>query len=195
MSKRFWSQRCAVVALAALMFALPPRLALGQTAQTTCKDGTTSATSGRGACSGHGGVDKNATAAARSSTRESASARVTCSDGTTSKAGRGACSRHGGVASGAIPSPTTTELPQRSAAPSRASRAAPALPSPLPAEAPARTRSDARSRAPSAVGSGGGEDSNPVGSIAQCKDGLYSHAKHRRGACSRHGGVAKWTAA
>ncbi len=36
------------------------------------------------------------------------------------------------------------------------------------------------------------EDSNPVGSIGRCKDGLYSHSKVRSGACSRHGGVAKW---
>ena len=36
------------------------------------------------------------------------------------------------------------------------------------------------------------EDRNPAGAIAQCKDGSYSHAKARTGACSRHGGVAKW---
>jgi large subunit ribosomal protein L22e/Meckel syndrome type 1 protein len=36
------------------------------------------------------------------------------------------------------------------------------------------------------------ENRNPAGAIAQCKDGLYSHAKGRTGACSRHGGVAKW---
>lgn len=37
------------------------------------------------------------------------------------------------------------------------------------------------------------EDRNPAGAIAQCKDGTYSHAKGRTGACSRHGGVAKWS--
>jgi Protein of unknown function (DUF3761) len=36
------------------------------------------------------------------------------------------------------------------------------------------------------------EDHNPAGAIAQCKDGTYSHSKGRTGACSRHGGVAKW---
>ena len=65
---------------------------------------------------------------------------------------------------------------------------------PVPSS-PANTRSTASSRAPSAAGSGVGEDNNPVDAIAQCKDGLYSHAKHRRGACSRHGGVAKWMSA
>ena len=37
------------------------------------------------------------------------------------------------------------------------------------------------------------EDRNPAGAIAQCKDGTYSHAKARTGACSRHGGVGKWS--
>ncbi|PHM55318.1 Acid shock protein [Xenorhabdus hominickii] len=27
---------------------------------------------------------------------------------------------------------------------------------------------------------------------AQCKDGTYSKSKSHKGACSRHGGVAKW---
>ena len=37
------------------------------------------------------------------------------------------------------------------------------------------------------------DDKNPVGSIGRCKDGFYSHSKQRTGACSRHGGVAKWS--
>lgn len=38
----------------------------------------------------------------------------------------------------------------------------------------------------------GGENNNPNGATAQCKDGTFSHAAHHQGACSRHGGVAKW---
>jgi large subunit ribosomal protein L22e/Meckel syndrome type 1 protein len=57
-------------------------------------------------------------------------------------------------------------------------------PAPKPAAAPARKIAAA---APASV-----ENRNPAGAIAQCKDGLYSHAKGRTGACSRHGGVAKW---
>lgn len=30
------------------------------------------------------------------------------------------------------------------------------------------------------------------GATAQCKDGTFSHAANHRGACSHHGGVAKW---
>jgi hypothetical protein len=36
------------------------------------------------------------------------------------------------------------------------------------------------------------ENDNPSGATAQCKDGSYSHADRHSGACSHHGGVAKW---
>ena len=32
----------------------------------------------------------------------------------------------------------------------------------------------------------------PKGATAQCRDGSYSFSTSRRGACSHHGGVAKW---
>jgi hypothetical protein len=41
-------------------------------------------------------------------------------------------------------------------------------------------------------GSASGENNNFNGATAQCKDGTYSHAAHRQGACARHGGVSKW---
>lgn len=47
----------------ALMFGATTASAQG--ARTVCKDGTTSAVSGKGACSSHGGVDSKATAASR----------------------------------------------------------------------------------------------------------------------------------
>ncbi|MBV8878090.1 MAG: signal peptide protein [Gammaproteobacteria bacterium] len=90
-----------------------------------CKDGTTSTHSGRGACSGHGGVNKAASsggtapgaapaagasagAASGSSSAGGSSPAsgaspagggpVVCKDGTTSPhGGRGACSGHGGI--------------------------------------------------------------------------------------------------
>ena len=32
----------------------------------------------------------------------------------------------------------------------------------------------------------------PPGSCAICMDGTYSQSKHRKGTCSRHGGVKEW---
>ena len=58
---------------------------------------------------------------------------------------------------------------------------------PAPAARRAASPRKVAAAAPASV-----EDRNPAGAIAQCKDGSYSHAKARTGACSRHGGVAKW---
>lgn len=59
---------------------------------------------------------------------------------------------------------------------------------PKPASAAAAAPKRTAAAAPASV-----EDRNPAGAIAQCKDGTYSHSKIRTGACSRHGGVAKWS--
>jgi Protein of unknown function (DUF3761) len=91
--------RVASVMIAAGIFSAG--LALAATAATvTCKDGTT-ATGGRGACHGHGGVDKSASSGSAKSAPTAAAepeATVTCKDGATSKGGRGACHGHGGIA-------------------------------------------------------------------------------------------------
>ena len=159
-----------------------------QATATKCKDGTTSATSGRGACSGHGGVDKTATKTvaktakaeektAKTAVKKTAGTQVTstCADGTTSNAtGRGACSGHGGIKGAEVTKKST------------------GAPVPVAGTAVAPKPKVTAAKTMTGVGSGGGEDHNSVGAIAQCKDGMYSHAKNRMGACSRHGGVAKW---
>lgn len=35
-------------------------------------------------------------------------------------------------------------------------------------------------------------DSKPEGATARCRDSSYSFSQHRRGTCSRHGGVMAW---
>jgi hypothetical protein len=35
-------------------------------------------------------------------------------------------------------------------------------------------------------------ESPPPGATAVCRDGSYSFSRHRRGTCSRHGGVAHY---
>ena len=108
---------------------------------------------------------------------------VTCKDGTQSQTGRGACSHHGGVAAGS-PAATSPAAPPATA-PAAKQPSAPkttppaAAPAPVPAPAPPPS---SRSTAP------------PAGRpTAQCRDGSWSYAQHHSGACSRHGGVARWT--
>jgi hypothetical protein len=190
LSSRKWIIATAIAATLATMSAASIQ---AQAAATICKDGTTSVSSGRGACSGHGGVDRKAishqkkvvkreTKAAKAVARTTPGAQVTtiCADGTTSNStGRGTCSGHGGARGAEATSRTTGA----------------AIPAPSTA-VPPRASSSARARANSnstvVAGSGAADDNNPVGAIARCKDGLYSHAVHRRGACGHHGGVATW---
>jgi hypothetical protein len=112
---------------------------------------------------------------------------VTCGDGTMSKAGRGACSRHKGVQIGPMATPTNPMAAAPATMPAPVTRAA----APTPA-ARATPTTPAMPAAPMKASSHRGEDTDPTGALAQCKDGMYSHAANRRGACSRHKGVAKW---
>jgi hypothetical protein len=178
---------------AAAIAALSATSLNGQAVATICKDGTTSISSGRGACSGHGGVNRKAvshqkkivkgeTRAAKAVAKRTPGAQVTtiCADGSTSNStGRGTCSGHGGAKGAEVTSRVT-----------RAPIPAPATAVPPRASANARTRASASSAV--VRGSGSADDNNPVGAIARCRDGLYSHAQNRRGACGHHGGVASW---
>jgi len=139
-----------------------------QTAATSvlCKDGTTSTTTGKGACSHHGGVNKSGTAtgstaasgsgaaatsaapatpsaapAAPSAPASSASGSgsVLCKDGTTSTTtGRGACSHHGGVNKSGMASAAGSSTAAGSEAPAASASASPSTPS---RSAPAPTAS------------------------------------------------------
>ena len=141
--------------LSAVLLAAPA-IALAQDTSAAplpvCKDGTTATKAGRGACRGHGGVNKDAgastaapaagaaaaapAAAAKgsstSSTSSGSSGPVTCKDGTTSdKGGRGACRGHGGVnksAAGgaAAAAPATAASTASATAPAAAAAGAPA---------------------------------------------------------------------
>lgn len=137
----------------------------------TCKDGTTAAKAGRGACSHHGGV-ASATASPRVSRAPAApkvGESVSCRDGTTTNVtGRGACSHHGGVGA---PAAAATTPQQR-----YGTKQPPTIYEPGP-----RTAAPAPSTA-----------RGPNGATAQCRDGTYSHSANRRGTCSHHGGVATW---
>jgi hypothetical protein len=64
---RILSYRSLLVATAIAM--APLAVNAQATAAVTCKDGTTSSATGRGACSGHGGVDKAAAKSAKQSAK------------------------------------------------------------------------------------------------------------------------------
>ena len=171
------------------------------TATVTCKDGTTAA-GGRGACRGHGGVDKSATAgsakSAPAATTESTgtAATVTCKDGATSKAGRGACRGHGGVAKSGT-AETVAPRAKRAVPPAPAAAVPPSAPPAAMAPPSAAPRAATpRSTPPPQVAAtthGKAASADPTGAIARCRDGVYWHSASHRGACSRHGGVESWT--
>jgi hypothetical protein len=189
------------LAVPLMMFMLAlPALAADSGAPTTCKDGTTSTATGRGACSGHGGVQKAATTQAAPATPAAAPASPaapaasgtpsTCKDGTTSTAtGRGACSGHGGVQKATKGKPAS-DAPAAAAAPAAAPPAAATAPAAAPTT-PAAAKSSASKSAPTAAAS----NSDPTGATAKCKDGTYSKSQHHSGTCSSHGGVAEWLTA
>jgi hypothetical protein len=162
-----------VLAAPLLMFALTLS---GHADPTTCKDGTTSSSTGRGACSGHGGVQKEASGASATAPTAEPAAPTTCKDGTASAtSGRGACSGHGGVQKAAKPKPTTSTTAPES--------------TPSPATTPAASAKPSASKSAPTAAAG---NTDPTGATAKCKDGTYSKAKNHRGACSHHGGVAEW---
>ena len=187
------------IALAMPSFAADP-------APTTCKDGTTTTSTGKGTCSGHGGVQK-ATAPAAPATpaapaaaktpktpaAPAAGATTTCSDGTTTtSSGKGTCSGHGGIQKA---TKAKTAAAATTAAPATAAAAAPAAaPAATPAAAPsttaAKTATATKSAPTTAV-----SNTDPTGATAKCKDGTYSKSTHRSGTCSSHGGVAEWLTA
>jgi hypothetical protein len=165
------------VLLGALIGVPAPALAQADsTAAATaviCKDGTTSPHGGRGACSGHGGIDKSATAAAGTAAggatsgsapaaapsassggtatsgapASASAASVMCNDGTTSThSGRGACSGHGGVKKSASAG-SSAAGGATSAAPAPAA-SAPAAPAPAAPAAPASAPKPAAQAAP-----------------------------------------------
>ena len=110
---------------------------------------------------------------ARKADQKPNDATAQCADDTYSRAKteQGACSAHGGVKTwfGGAAAPTPRPSPTAERSTSRAAT-------------PARRSGTTASTAPSDA-------------TARCKDGSYSSAQSRSGACAGHGGVATWLAA
>ena len=150
--------------LLTLVFAAAPLMAQGKTG-TICKDGTTSAVTGRGACSGHGGVDAKATNAAKQDAKAATAAakaeKAKAADAKVDKAADAGSEKAAKADKKADKAVTTATAKAKKAA-AKAEKA--------------EEKAD--------------NDAN--GATAQCKDGTYSHAASHQGACSKHGGVAKF---
>lgn len=125
----------------AVVLGAAPNVARAQAQTSVCKDGTTSTATGKGACSGHGGVDAAKTKAAAKSAKAA-----------------------------------------KSSSKSKATPAVATAASVKPASPAKKDVAAAKS----------GNDKDAAGATAQCKDGTYSHAASHSGACSKHGGVAKF---
>jgi hypothetical protein len=195
--------------LLTLAVVLPRAVIAAEAAEVTCKDGTKSH-AGKGACSGHGGVDKSASkpsepAAAtenKSTTTKSTSKSKskdtkteTESDGpkkTSSKSSEVTCkdgtTSHAGKGAcsghGGVDKGQGAAPTATSAAPAPAPPASTAAPVSTAAPAPAAPVTSASHPKSSA-----GDKGPPT---AKCKDGSLSYAQHHTGACSNHGGVAEW---
>lgn len=146
-----------------------PAAPVTRTATTTTKATTTTR---QYDCTKRGNANKAVckTAAAQSPTGSSAGAVKTT---TTSKATTTDCTKWYNKARAVCRTSTASAAPHTTVAPAAKPAAAPPV------------RGSAAAKASSV-------NTNPAGASAQCKDGSYSHAKTHQGACSRHGGVAKW---
>jgi ABC-type Na+ efflux pump permease subunit len=161
---RALSHRSLLLATAIL---LAPFALRAQNATATCKDGTTSTATGRGACSGHGGVDK--------------SAKMAKSD---TKASRKAARTEAKADAKAAKADTKADVKgDTKSAKADEKATSKAVSSDVKQTGKSANASAARTTA---------ANTDATNATAKCKDGTYSHAATHRGACSRHGGVAEW---
>jgi len=107
---------CSAAATLALLSVSGVSLA-DSSSPVTCKDGTTSPHGGRGSCSGHGGIDKAATAAAARGTAGSTAAAAPTSAGSAAPAAPPAPTPAPAPAAKPAPAPTAGKAPSAAPAP------------------------------------------------------------------------------
>jgi hypothetical protein len=158
------------IVLATAIALAPFALNAQATASVTCKDGTTSSATGRGACSGHGGVDKSAKASGKAAKADAKVAKADVkADEKMAKAD------------------TKSDVKANKAA-AKESKAAEKATSKAVSSDVKETGKSANATAARTTAA----NTDPTNATAKCKDGTYSHAATHRGACSRHGGVSEW---
>ena len=117
--------------------------------------------------------------------------KVTCADGSSSAGGRGACSGHGGIMTAAMKAKAEADAKAAKKAAKTAKAEAKAEAKTAKKEAKAAAK-EAKKDAKTEAKADRPEDRDARGATAECKDHTYSHARTHQGACSRHGGVAKF---
>jgi hypothetical protein len=153
------------VSLFALCLVVPMAIrAQGTQVNVTCNDGTTSASVGKGACSGHGGVKAKTTTTSKTTTKTT-TAPATKVKTSATKTTKTSNKMEGGETKAAKPAAK-------------------------PATKTTKTTKTAAAAKPSAMASAA--DKEPKDATASCKDGTYSHTATHTGACSGHGGVLKF---
>lgn len=135
--------------------------------------------------------------------------KVTCKDGSKSDGGRGACSSHGGIMTAAMKAAAKTDAraaAKVARADARATKTASvaktekrAAKAEVKSEAKATKSATMQAKVETKTANHGGaaaaaraDDHDARGATAECKDRTYSHARMHQGACSRHGGVARY---
>lgn len=105
---------------------------------------------------------------------------------TTYKAFSTSCMKGGATAvPAAAAAPAAMAAPAKPKATAVAAPAAPAAPAAMAAPAKPKAAAAAATAMPAST-------TAPTGATGQCKDGTYTMSKTHSGACSSHGGVAKW---
>lgn len=145
--------------------------------QVTCKDGTTSK-GGRGACRGHGGVDKSAARGERSGEDRADTAKKDKDDDRDRSEARDRKDRDDDRSEARERKGDDDDRDRSEAKTDQRSRSK--------ADDEGRGASKERSRARA------DNDEKEGPATAKCKDGTLSYSKSRSGTCSRHGGVAEW---
>ena len=196
-----------------LSLAILPVVARAQAMQSVCKDGTKSAAAGAGTCSGHGGVDDQAT-----KTLAASGKMVMCTDGTMSAGGRGSCSGHGGIGKGTANQKREMKAEKKEMKEAMMDKKQEAKMDKKQEarmdkkqeammdkkqeammdkkqEARKEMKQEAKMEKKEAKADAKAmamEAKRPPKATGKCKDGSYTETKTRAGACTGHGGIGSW---